>query len=92
MPPWYHLSVTAIIVQRFLFHLQAANRRTLGLDSSQMRSGAEWTSSLTFNRVIGSLGASIPPDDFLGLSENGIDEAEDEREGETSPESQTRDT
>ncbi|KAM5541388.1 hypothetical protein V8D89_004942 [Ganoderma adspersum] len=74
--------ITAILVQRFIFHLQAANHRTLGLDSSQMGTAAQWSSSLTFNRIIGSLGASIPPENFLGLLEDDMGMAEDEREGE----------
>ncbi|KAM5541384.1 hypothetical protein V8D89_004938 [Ganoderma adspersum] len=77
--------ITAILVQRFLIHLQAANHRTLGLDSSQLGTNVQWSSSLTFNRVIGSLGASISPGDVLGISEDDvdIDGVEHEREGET---------
>ncbi|KAI1786976.1 hypothetical protein LXA43DRAFT_741455 [Ganoderma leucocontextum] len=74
--------ITAILVQRFLFHLQSANRRALDLDSSQVggaRAVTQQSSSLVFDRVIGSLGASIPPEDFLGMSEE--DMVEDEQEG-----------
>ncbi|KAM5536328.1 hypothetical protein V8D89_010020 [Ganoderma adspersum] len=74
--------ITAIIIQRFLLHLQAANRRALDLDSSQMGSGVQRSSSVVFNRVIGSLGVSIPPEDFLGLSGDDIDEVEDVQEDE----------
>ena len=76
----HHISITAILVQRFLIHLQAANHRTLGLDSSQM--GVQWSSSLVFDRAIGSLGASILPEDFLGPSEDDVNELEDVQEGE----------
>lgn len=48
-----------------------------------MRSGAEFSSSLTFNRVIGSLGASIPPEDFLAPFEDGMDGVDDEQEAGT---------
>ena len=82
----HHIRITAIIVQRFLFHLQAANRRTLGLDSSQLGSNVQWSSSLTFNRVIGSLGASIPPEEFLAPLEDETDGVEEEWELETRPE------
>ncbi|KAI1782509.1 hypothetical protein LXA43DRAFT_1143465 [Ganoderma leucocontextum] len=73
--------ITAILVQRFLFHLQSANCRALDMDSASQVGGAvtQQSSSLVFNPVIGSLGASIPSEDFLGPSED--DGVEDEEEG-----------
>lgn len=65
-----------------MLHLQAANHRALGLNSSQMADSAQRSSSLVFNRVIGSLGASIPPEDFLGPPEDDMDVVEDEGSGE----------
>ena len=50
-----------------------------------MGSSVQRSSSLVFNRVIGSLGASIPPEDFLGPSEDDVEEAEDGQEGEMGP-------
>ncbi|KAI1783674.1 hypothetical protein LXA43DRAFT_1067435 [Ganoderma leucocontextum] len=75
-------SITAILMQRFLFHLQSANWRALDLDSSQFGGAVtQQSSSLVFNRFIGSLGASIPSEDFLGTPED--DMVEDEQEGGT---------
>ncbi|KAM5541392.1 hypothetical protein V8D89_004946 [Ganoderma adspersum] len=74
--------LTAILVQRFLIHLQSANHRALDLDSSQMGTAVQQSKSLVFNRVMGSLGGSIPPEDFLGPSDDDVDWVEDEREGE----------
>lgn len=76
----HHIRITAILVQRFLIHLQAANHRTLGLDSSKM--GVQWSSSLVFDRAIGSLGASILPEDFLGPLEDDMDRLEGAQDGE----------
>ena len=72
-------------MQRFLFHLQAANQRTLGLNSSQLGDDAQWSSSITFHRIFGSLGASIPPENFLAPLEDDVDRTENEREVETGP-------
>ncbi|KAI1783017.1 hypothetical protein LXA43DRAFT_1048483, partial [Ganoderma leucocontextum] len=72
--------ITAILVQRFLFHLQSANHQALDMDSSQVGGAVQQSSSLVFDRVIGSLGASIPSEDFLRTSEDGI-MVEDEQEG-----------
>ncbi|PIL24627.1 hypothetical protein GSI_12511 [Ganoderma sinense ZZ0214-1] len=57
--------VTAVLVSRFLLDLQAANRKTLRLDSQDLSqeetSQGVPTGSLIFNRVVGSLGSSILP-------------------------------
>ncbi|KAM5541391.1 hypothetical protein V8D89_004945 [Ganoderma adspersum] len=79
--------ITSILVQRFMLHLQAANHRALDLDLSQKASSVQRSSSLVFDRVIGSLGASIPPEDFFGSSEDDMDRLEDELEGEMGRES-----
>ncbi|KAI1783683.1 hypothetical protein LXA43DRAFT_1130049 [Ganoderma leucocontextum] len=72
--------ITAVLVQRFLFHLQSANRQALDMDSSRVGGAiTQQSGSLVFARVIGSLGASIPPEDFLGTPED--DMVEDEQEG-----------
>ncbi len=56
-------SITGILVSRFLFDLQGANRQALHLDSKNgPMSYSTYISdgSLSFARVIGSIGSSIP--------------------------------
>ncbi|RPD53397.1 hypothetical protein L226DRAFT_540571 [Lentinus tigrinus ALCF2SS1-7] len=55
--------ITGILMSRFLFDLQDANRRSLCLDSHDPLHFSADTSdgSLSFARVIGSLGSSLPP-------------------------------
>ncbi|TBU42642.1 monooxygenase [Dichomitus squalens] len=57
--------MTAILVQRFLLHLQSAEREALDITSSQNGSRS---SSIVFDQVIGSLGLSLAPESFLGES------------------------
>ncbi|TBU54784.1 hypothetical protein BD310DRAFT_935077, partial [Dichomitus squalens] len=60
---------------RFLFHLQAADRTSLDMDSSDSHEGPPETSSRTnissivFDRVVGSLSADIAPEDLLGTAD-----------------------
>ncbi len=57
--------MTAILVQRFLIHLQLANRKALHLDTSQgAGSSSQDAGTLVFERVIGSLNASLTLDDY----------------------------
>ena len=52
-------SLTSILISRFLLRLQAANRVV-----DHASSGAD-VHSIVFERVIGSIGAPISPEDFL---------------------------
>ena len=63
--------MTIIFVSRFLIKLQAANLRTVGANSSQHVSTID-DRSLKFGQAIGSLGASLSPEDYLeDADENG---------------------
>ena len=57
--------ITGILVSRFLFDLQSANRCSLHLDSARSLScscSLTFSSgSISFARVVGSLGSSLPP-------------------------------
>ena len=66
-----NLSITAILVQRFLLHLQSAEHQALDLTSSHDKSRS---SSIVFDQMIGSLGTSLPPESFLGVPEDGVGE------------------
>ncbi|PIL24602.1 hypothetical protein GSI_12486 [Ganoderma sinense ZZ0214-1] len=55
--------VSAILVSRFLLHLQSANLRTMGQGSSQSLDIA--VGSVIFERVMGSLGAQISREDYF---------------------------
>ncbi|KAI1791820.1 hypothetical protein LXA43DRAFT_378599 [Ganoderma leucocontextum] len=59
----FTLPLSAILVSRFMLHLQSANCRVTDVASSQLTipDGA----SLVFERVIGSLGTSISQDNYL---------------------------
>ena len=69
--------VEAVLVSRFLLDLQAASRRTLKLSRSDpLNFGTTWTDggdndngSLSFARVIGSLGSSIDRSSSEGSTE-----------------------
>ncbi|TBU36810.1 hypothetical protein BD309DRAFT_691870 [Dichomitus squalens] len=55
----------AICLSRFLLHLQSANLRALaGMDTSEVLTASQ-NSSLVFERVVGSIGAIIEPEDYL---------------------------
>ncbi len=56
-----------------MLHLPHANLRTTGMASSQEPTASN-TGSLMFERVFGSLWASISPEDFLTTEENHGDE------------------
>ncbi|TBU28823.1 hypothetical protein BD309DRAFT_861308 [Dichomitus squalens] len=67
--------MTTILISRFLFHLQAADRASLDMDSSDSHEGLPETSSRTnissvvFDRIVGSLSADIAPEDLLGTAD-----------------------
>ncbi len=76
-----HCSVTATLVSRFLIHLQAANRRTLHIDTENYADhGATFPSlgTLVFDRVVGPMEST--------LSHGGAD---DSSEGGASDETQS---
>ena len=66
--------ISAILVSRFLLHLQATYLRALGARSEQT-STASCVDSIVFERVIGSLAAPIAPINILG-SQEGVDEGD----------------
>ncbi|TBU39369.1 hypothetical protein BD309DRAFT_1012023 [Dichomitus squalens] len=57
--------LSAILVSRFLLHLQSASLRAVGSIPSSQFSSLHLDRSLVFERVIGSLGASITAEDYL---------------------------
>ncbi len=76
--------VVGVLVSRFLLDLQAANRRTLKLNSDDpLNLTTSWANdnergppggrtTLNFARVIGSLGSSIDPDESSPSGSNGV--------------------
>ena len=71
------ISLSAILVSRFMLHLQSANARSTGLTSSQDLTAVNDT-SLLFDRFVGSLGAAISPDNYFGTK--GDHDRDDTRE------------
>ena len=69
-------SLTAIIVSRFILHLQSANLRATDAASSQGQTTSH-DGSLVFERVVGSLAASISPDDYFKTEEDHDDSGSD---------------
>ena len=61
--PTYRL--TAVLISRFLLHLQSASLRAVNCVSSSQASSTHTDQSIIFERVLGSLGASIASDDYL---------------------------
>ena len=61
---WKTNRVSAVLVSRFLLHLQTANLRARGLGSSQSLENPSG-GSVIFERVIGSVGAQIAPEDYF---------------------------
>ncbi|PIL24695.1 hypothetical protein GSI_12581 [Ganoderma sinense ZZ0214-1] len=77
----FSFPLSAIIISRFMLHLQGANSRTTGMASDSQEPTASNIGSLMFERAFGSLGASISPDNFFATEE---DDACDEMEMEES--------
>ncbi|TBU23311.1 hypothetical protein BD311DRAFT_768781 [Dichomitus squalens] len=57
--------LSAILVSRFLLRLQSASLRAVGSIPSSQISSLHLDRSLVFERVVGSLGASIAAEDYL---------------------------
>ncbi|TBU60039.1 hypothetical protein BD310DRAFT_1006898, partial [Dichomitus squalens] len=57
--------LSAILVSRFLLHLQSASLRAVGSIPSSQISSLHLNRSLVLERVVGSLGASITAEDYL---------------------------
>ncbi|TBU36945.1 hypothetical protein BD309DRAFT_877374, partial [Dichomitus squalens] len=89
----FTVPISAILLSRFLLHLQSASLRAVGsLSSSQASSAPDPDRSITFERVVGSLSASITADDYnveqevdAGKSED-VDMAAGGGSDQTSPE------
>ncbi|TBU52353.1 hypothetical protein BD310DRAFT_832408, partial [Dichomitus squalens] len=79
--------ISAILVSRFLLHLQAASLRAVGSIPSSQVSSLHLDCSLVFERLVGSLGASIVAEDYLVEDyDNGDDVERAEGQTETSKE------
>ncbi|TBU31036.1 hypothetical protein BD311DRAFT_825694, partial [Dichomitus squalens] len=60
------LQLTAVLISRFLLHLQSASLRAAGSMASSQVSSMDLNNSVILGRMIGSLGASITMDDYIG--------------------------
>ncbi|TBU47615.1 hypothetical protein BD309DRAFT_987966 [Dichomitus squalens] len=80
----FTVPLSAILISRFLLHLQGANLRAIGGGSSHAFATTHNT-SIIFNRVAGSIGAPIDADDYFsqdrGTTENEGKETKDGRRG-----------
>ncbi|TBU36047.1 hypothetical protein BD309DRAFT_72731 [Dichomitus squalens] len=81
----YTIPLTAVLISRFLLHLQSASLRAAGSMASSQVSSMDLNNSVIFERVIGSLAASITMDDYIrqedGRAENVMSiSTEDEEE------------
>ena len=72
-----------MLVSRFILHLQSASIRAVYTNSSQALTASNG-SSIIFERVIGSLAASIAPDEYLEREDSSADIDYGERSGEES--------
>ncbi|TBU52351.1 hypothetical protein BD310DRAFT_832399, partial [Dichomitus squalens] len=57
--------LSAVLVSRFLLHLQSASLRAVGSTPSSQILSMHIDHSLVFERIVGSLGASISAEDYL---------------------------
>ncbi|TBU52426.1 hypothetical protein BD310DRAFT_832225, partial [Dichomitus squalens] len=62
---FFTVPVSSILVSRFLLHLQSANFRAVDSIQSSQTSLQNLHRSLVFERVVGSLAASISAEDYL---------------------------
>ncbi|TBU54967.1 hypothetical protein BD310DRAFT_934758 [Dichomitus squalens] len=60
----FTIPLTAVLVSRFLLHLQSASLRTVGSIHSSQMSTMNLDRSALYERVVGSLGTRITADDF----------------------------
>ncbi|TBU21648.1 hypothetical protein BD311DRAFT_677895, partial [Dichomitus squalens] len=79
----FTIPLSAILVSRFLLHLQSASLRAVGSIPSSQISSLHLDRSLVFERVVGSLGASISAEDYL--KEDYGDGDDEERADEPTP-------
>ncbi|KAM5536608.1 hypothetical protein V8D89_009703 [Ganoderma adspersum] len=82
--------LTVILVSRFILRLQSANLRGIGAASSRGQTTSN-DGSLVFERVIGSLGASISPSDYFqaeGDHDDFVEGSLSEVEGGLEPDTQ----
>ena len=70
-------------MSHFMLHLQRAAQRTSGPEVTSSQESTLNVGSLMFERALGSLGASISPEDYVAIGEN---RGDDSVEGDLSPE------
>ncbi|TBU22633.1 hypothetical protein BD311DRAFT_675597, partial [Dichomitus squalens] len=80
----FSIPLSAILVSRFLLHLQAASLRSVGSIPSSQALSLSLNSSLVFERVVGSLasGTSLASEDYFARSSNDDDMFQDGAETE----------
>ena len=72
--------LTALLLSRFLLNLQSASLRAIGSISPSQVSSVGLDHSLVFERVVGSLGASIALEDYQDEVDLGPEDDNDDRE------------
>ncbi|TBU38675.1 hypothetical protein BD309DRAFT_1022685 [Dichomitus squalens] len=68
--------LSAVLISRFLLHLQSVNLRALDFGSSRALTPSH-SSSIVFDRVAGSLGASLAPSDYFGPEDGSVEDGVD---------------
>ena len=63
-------SISVVLISRFMLHLQSVNFRATGGEFLVEDPVATNNGSLMFERVVGSLGASLSQNDYLTTSES----------------------
>ena len=57
--------ITSILISRFLFHLQAVERKTHATSTHpELSTNDATTGTLIFQRAVGSIASSLPPEEF----------------------------
>nr|VWO99582.1 Dual O-methyltransferase/FAD-dependent monooxygenase CTB3 (Cercosporin toxin biosynthesis cluster protein 3) [Includes: O-methyltransferase (EC, FAD-dependent monooxygenase (EC ] [Ganoderma boninense] len=69
----FAVPLTTILVSRFLLHLQSAKHKSTDVYDTAFGMTSSRSTSIIFDRVIGSLDQSLSVDDFLGPVESNDD-------------------
>ncbi|TBU52116.1 hypothetical protein BD310DRAFT_764256, partial [Dichomitus squalens] len=69
----FTILLSSILVSRFLLHLQSTSLQSVGSVAFSQASSMDLDHSLIFERVVGSLGASITRDDYIGQEDDSVD-------------------
>ncbi|TBU21643.1 hypothetical protein BD311DRAFT_221169 [Dichomitus squalens] len=69
----FTIPLSSVLVSRFLLHLQSTSLQSVGSVAFSQAFSMDLDHSLIFEGVVGSLGASITRDDYIGQEDDSVD-------------------